>query len=262
MEISRRDALRCGGGLVAGAVVAGCVERRVTRREDSVRSSTTWGLEADAEDSLDESAFEAYVSDMSDIYGEGGVWGTGSVPDAAFQRAYVQRLPITRDASDRPGGAQPTLVPDEIDRTDSYPIVDAAVSVYRNDDGIHQYWLWAAVDVRNETFAMDVDATVLSSGVSIRGGEVLSTASVSREDGGEDGVVTLDDETVVRFPLEESTDSVGIQEQTDAEGYYAIEWNGAVGGTQSVNGAFEVGREGGGAFRWSVAGGYILIREV
>ena len=153
-------------------------------------------------------------------------------------------------------------VPDEIDRTDSYPIVDAVVSVYRNDDGIHQYWLWADVDVRNETFAMDVDATVLSCGVSVRGGEVLSTASVSREDGGEDGVVTFGDETVVRFPLEESTDSVGIQEQTDAEGYYAIEWNGAVGGTQSVNGAFEVGREGGGAFRWSVAGGYILIREV
>ena len=58
MDLSRRDALRRGGGLLAAAAAAGCVERRVTRREDNVRSSTTWGLDADAEDALDEPAFE------------------------------------------------------------------------------------------------------------------------------------------------------------------------------------------------------------
>ena len=259
MDISRRDALRRGGGLLAAAAAAGCVEQRVTRLEDNVRSSTTWGLDAGAEGALDASAFEEYVAGMADTYGDGGVWGLEPAPDAEFETAYVQRLPVTRDASGQPGGAQPTLVPDEIDRAESYPIVDAAVSVHRVGDR-HRYRLWAAVDVRNETFARDADASVLSSGVSVRGGEVTSTASVSRDDGA--AVVGFDDETVTRFPLEETTESVGTQDQTETEGYYVAEWDGSVGGTQSLNGAFEVDREDDHAFRWTVAGGYTFVQEI
>ena len=259
MDLSRRNALRRGGGLLAAAAAAGCVEQRVTRLEDNVRSSTTWGLDAGAEEALDASAFEEYVAGMADTYGDGGVWGLESAPDAEFETAYVQRLPVTHDASGQPGGAQPTLVPDEIDRAESYPIVDAAVSVHRVGDR-HRYRLWAAIDVRNETFARDADANVLSSGVSVRGGEVISTASVSRDDGA--AVVEFDDETVTRFPLEETTDSIGTQDRTEAEGYYVVEWDGAVGGTQSLNGAFEVDREVDHAFRWTVAGGYTFTRKV
>ena len=259
MNISRRDALRRGGGLLAAAAAAGCVERRVTRREDNVRSSTTWGLDADAEDALDGPAFEEYVNEMESTYGDGGVWGLESAPDAEFETAYVGRLPVTRDASGQPGGARPTLVPDEIDRAESYPIVDAAISVYRVENR-HRYRLWAAIDVRNETFARDADATVLSSGVSVRGGEVTSTASVSPNEG--TAVVEFDDEAVTRFPLAESTGSVGTQDQTEADGYYVVEWDGAVGSTQSVNGAFEVDRAERHRFRWTVAGGYTVVQEL
>lgn len=260
MQLSRRDALRAGGGLLAGGTLAGCVERRVTRRETNVESSTTWVLNPGTGNRLDADAFGAYVDEMGSVYGDSGVWGLGEPADAEFEAAYAQRLPIVREASGQPGGAQPTLVPDEVDRAANFPVVDAALSMYRVDASRYRYWLWAVADLRNETFARDADASVLTAGVSVRGGDVEATAAVA-SDGGE-ATVDLESGTVGRFPLRETTDGVGTVEERGAEGHYVVEWTGGVGGIQSINGVCEVAREGNHDLRWTVGGGYVVDEQV
>jgi hypothetical protein len=266
MKLSRRDALRAGGGLLAGAGLAGCVERRVTRVETNVESSATWGLDPGTGDALDADGFAAYVDEMEGLYGDSGVWGFGDPEDATFETAYVQRLPVIRESSGQSGGARPTLSPDDVDRAGGFPLVDAAVSTYDLGGGRYRYWLWAAIDVRNRTFARNADATALSAGVSVEGGTVDATAAVAR--GGDDvtptasekrgvAIVNLDGETVGRFPLRETTDTVGTGDRTEGEGYYVVEWTGGVDTVQSVAGFCEVERQGEYDLRWSVGGGYL-----
>ncbi|WP_254841261.1 hypothetical protein [Natronomonas marina] len=275
MKLSRRGALRAAGGLLAGGGLAGCVERRVTRRETNVESSTTWDLDPGAGEELDASAFEAYVEEMANVYGDSGVWGLVDPEAADFEAAYAQRLPIVRESSGQPGGDQPTLSPDEIDREDGHPILDAAVSMYGLGDSTYRYWLWAAVDVRNDTFPTDADATVLSTGVSVRDGTVTRAAAVARDGDAtptgnwDGGIATVDvpvdggdTETVGRFPLYETTDSVGTAARTEADGHYVVEWSGGVDGVQSANGVCEVERSGEYDLGWSVGGGYRRVDRV
>jgi hypothetical protein len=265
MKLSRRDALRAGGGLLAGAGLAGCVEQRVTRVETNAESSTTWGLTPGTGDDLDAEGFAAYVDEMESVYGDSGVWGFGDPEDAGFETAYVQRLPVVREPSGQAGGARPTLTPDDVDRTGGFPVVDAAVSMYRLGESRYRYWLWAAVDVRNETFARDADATVLWAGVSVDSGTVDATASVARagdevtptpSEDRDVATVDLAGETVGRFPLRASTNTVGTDDRSEAQGYYVVEWTGGVEGVQSIAGFCEVERNGDYDLRWSVGAGY------
>jgi len=260
MEFSRRAALRAGAGLVAGGALAGCVERRVTRRETNVESSTTWALTPGTGHELDADAFASYVDDVEVEYGDSGVWGLEDASEATFETAYVQRLPILREASGQPGGAEPTLEPDEVDRADAFPVVDAAVARYDLDGRGVRYRLWAAVDVRNETFAGNAPATVLSTGLSFRSGSVDETAAVARADGA--ATVDLPSGTVGRFPLTETTDSVGTADSLGENGYYAVEWTGSVGGVQSINGVCDATHAGDYALGWSVGAGYRRTRRV
>ncbi len=260
MDLSRRAALRAGGALIAGGALAGCVERRVTRRETNVESSTTWALTPATGNELDADAFASYVDDMTTEYGDSGVWGLGDPVDADFETAYVQRLPIVREASGQPGGAEPTLEPDELDRAGTFPVVDAAIARYRLGDGGYRYWLWAAVDVRAETFAGDAPATVLSAGVFLRNGSMVETGAVARDDGA--ATVDLPAGTAGRFPLTETTDSIGTGERTGEGGHYVVEWTGEIDGVQSVNGVCEVARDGGYDLGWSLGGGYRRVQRV
>lgn len=260
MDCSRRDALRAGGGLLAGGTLAGCVERRVTRRQTNVDTSTTWALNPGTGDELGAEAFAGYVDEMETVHGDSGVWGLGDPEDATFETAYATRLPVVRESSGQPGGAQPTLSPDDIDRASNFPVIDAAVSMYRLGDDRFRYWLWAAIDVRDETYGPDVDANVLSAGVSIRDGTVEATAAVSRTNG--ETAVDLEGETVARFPLKETTDSIGTDEQTEEGGHYVVEWTGGVEGIQSINGVCEVARAGDHDLHWNVGGGYTRVERV
>ena len=261
MKLSRRDALRAAGGLLAGGAVAGCVERRVTRRETNVESSTTWALTPATGGALDAAAFDAYIDEMETEYGDSGVRGQGGPPDGTFETAHVQRLPVVRESSGQPGGAEPTLRPDDIDRNaTAFPVVDAAVSRYALDDGGVRYWLWAAVDVREETYAGDAPATVLSAGVSLRSGSVAETGDVSPAE--ETATVDLTGETVRRFPLAAATTDVGTGDRTGEGGYYVVEWTGEVDGVQSVNGVCELEAGGSHDLAWSVGGGYKRVQRL
>lgn len=260
MDLSRRTALRAGGGLLAGGVLAGCVERRVTRRETNVTSSTTWALSPATGHELDADAFASYVDDMATEYGDSGVYGLEDAPEGTFQTAYAQRLPVVRESSGQPGGAEPTLSPDEVDRGDGFPVVDAAVAKYGLEDGGSRYWLWAAVDVRNETFAGDAPATVLSAGLSVRNGTVDRTAAVARDDGA--ATVRFPTDPVGRFPLNETTDTVGTGDSTGEGGYYVVEWTGSVGGVQSVIGACDVTHDGDYDLGWTIGAGYRRVQRV
>jgi hypothetical protein len=259
MKLSRRDALRAGGGLLAGGAVAGCVERRVTRVETNVESSTTWALSPATGDELDAEAFESYVAEMETEYGDSGVWGESDAPSDGFVTAHVQRLPVLRESSGQPGGGEPTLRPDDIDRNaTAFPVVDAAVVLY-DVDGEDRYWLWAAVDVRDETFAGDAPATVLSAGVSLRNGRVTDTGDVSADDG--TAAVDLAGKTVRRFPLDVETTDVGTGDRTGEAGYYVVEWEGAIDGVQSVNGVVDATRDGEYDLAWSVGAGYRRVQR-
>lgn len=260
MDLSRRDALRAGGGLLVGGALAGCVERRVTRRETNVESSTTWSLRPSTGDDLDAEAFDAYVDEMETVYGDSGVWGLEGPEDATFETAYATRLPVVRESSGQPGGAEPTLTPDDIDRASGFPVVDAAVSLYDVGNGRRRYRLWAAIDVRDETYGPDVNASVLSSGVSLRSGTVVATGAVARNEGV--ATVDFDGETVTRFPLKETTDGIGTGDRTEDGGYYVVEWTGGVDGVQSVNGVCEVATDGEYDVHWNVGGGYQRVERV
>jgi len=259
MELSRRDVLRAGAGLVAGGAVAGCVERRVTKVETDVAASTTWALSPSTGDELDATGFESYVDEMDTEYGDSGVWGGNAAASDGFVTAYVQRLPVVRESSGQPGGAEPTLRPNDIDRNATgFPVVDAAVALY-DADGTDRYWLWAAVDVRQETFAGDAPATDLSAGVSLRNGTVTQTGDVSADGG--TARVTLDGGTERRFPLDESTSDVGTDERTGEAGYYVVEWTGSADGVQSINGVVEADREGDYDVGWSVGTAYRRVQR-
>ncbi len=260
MELSRRAALRAGGGLAAGVAAAGCIEERVTRRRTEVGSSTTWGLTPGVGEALDAEAFGAYVGEMETIYGDAGVWGTGEPPAADPEVAYAQRLPVVRATAGQPGGVQPTLSPAEIDRGADFPVVDASVASYRLDDGRRRYRLWAAVDVRDETFGRDAEATVLSAGVAVHGGELAETAAVAPEDG--EASVTLGGDDLGRFPLSEATDDLDTTVGADTGGSYAVEWTGGVAGVQSLAGVCDVEPTGDYDLRWSVGGGYRTAERV
>jgi hypothetical protein len=259
MKLSRRDALRAGGGLVAGAAVAGCVERRVTKVETNVAASTTWALSPSTAGELDAAGFESYVDEMDTEYGDSGVRGEDAVSSDGFVTAYVQRLPVVGESSGQPGGAEPTLRPDDVDRNATgFPVVDAAVALY-DADGSDRYRLWAAVDVRQETFAGDAPATDLSAGVSLRNGTVTRTGNVS--DDGDTARVTLDGGTVRRFPLEASTSDVGTDDRIGEAGYYVVDWTGSTDDVQSVKGVVEVDGAGEYDFGWSVGAAYRRLQR-
>jgi hypothetical protein len=260
MNLSRRDALRAGGGLIAGGL-AGCVERRVTRRETNVESSTTWALSPTTGNELDGDPFAAYVDDMETEFGDSGVWGESDPLDGSFETAYAQRLPIVREASGQPGGDEPTLEPGEVDRgASSFPVVDAAVALYDDGDDTVRHWLWAAIDVRAETFAGDAPATILSAGVSLRNGATTETAAVSTANGS--ATVEFPDESVGRFPLRGVENAVGTGDRTGEDGYYVVEWTGEADGVQSINGVCEVDRDGDYDVAWSVGGGYRRVQRL
>ena len=260
MELSRREALRAGGGLVTGVAAAGCIEERVTRRRTEVDSSTTWGLTPGVGDELDAAAFGSYVEEMASIYGDAGVWGTGEPPEADPEVAYAGRLPVVRATTRQPGGVRPTLSPAEIDRAAGFPVVDASVASYRLDSGRRRYRLWAAVDVRDETFGRDAEATVLSAGVAVRGGDLAETAAVTPD--GDEATVTLGGDDLGGFPLSAGTDGLDATEETDVGGSYAVEWTGGVTGVQSLAGVCDVEPTGDYDLRWSVAGGYRTEAQV
>ena len=255
MRLSRRDALLAGGGILASGGLAGCVERRVTRRETRVRDSSTWALSPDVDAALDEAAFESYVEDRADDYGDSGVWGSEGEPGEAFETAYVQRLGIPED-----GSGQSALDPDALELDSPLLVVDAAVAVYEVADGRYRYWLWLAADGTADRLARNVAVSTLSTRVSFRDGTLADAAQVSGT--GDEATASLGDPPEGSFPLNETTDTVEATVEAGEGGSYVVDWSGSVEGAQSVNGVCEEEREGVHDFRWSVAAGYTRIEQV
>lgn len=253
MRLSRRDALRAGGGLLAGAGAAGCVERRVTRRETRVRDSTTWVLTPDVGAALDREAFQTYVGEREDDYGDSGVWGLDGEPADGFETAYVGRLGIPQD-----GAGESSLDPGSLELDSPLLVADAAVAVYQVD-GAYRYWLWLAADGTADRLARDVEVSVLSTRLSFRNGSLADGAQVSGT--GDEASASLGAPPQGSFPLAEATTDVEATVESGENGSYAVEWSGSVAGAQSINGVCVEQRSGQYDFRWSVAAGYTLIEE-
>lgn len=247
MQLSRRDALRVGGGLLAAGGLAGCIEQRVTQRETHVQDGATWALTPDVGAALDREAFETYVDEVAAEYGDSGMWGLEEEPDGSFETAYVQRLGV---ASETPGEA--SLDPDSLELESPLLVADAAVAVYEID-GSYRYWLWLAADGTDDRLARHVDVSVLSTRLSFPDTELTRGAGISTSDG--EGTVTLEDETLGRFPVGDG-DDVEATTESGEDGSYVVEWTGSVEGAQSVNGACVESRDGEHDFRWGIAAGY------
>jgi len=253
MRLSRREALRAGSGLLATAGLAGCVERRVTRRETRVEDSATWALSPDVGAALDREAFEAYVDERADEYGDSGVWGLDGEPAEEFETAYVQRLAVARDG---PGQAYP----ESVDLDEAALVADAAVAVYRGGDGRYRYWLWLGADGSDERILRDVEVSILSARVSFRDTALTDAADVSGT--GDAAAVALGGPPMGSFPLEETTTSAQSVSDRGEGGIYFVDWSGTVDGVQSVNGVCEEERTGEHDFFWSIAAGYSLTEQV
>lgn len=260
MELSRRDALRAGGALLATGGVAGCIEERVTSRETRVRDSSTWALNPSVGQDIGREAFDEYVGSMADRYDDGGVWGVDGEPGDGFEGAYVQRLALPRQSSSDPTGSHSSLVPEEVDPDAPMLFADACVAVYDLGDDRHRYWLWIAADGDDNRLVEDVSVAVLGLRVNFREGVLADTAQLTGTSG--DAQVTLGSPPAGTFPLRETTSSLDSVERMGEDGFYAVDWNGDVEGVQSVNAVCEEERSGEHDFRWTIAAGYSYERSV
>lgn len=260
MKLSRRDALRAGGGLLATAGFAGCIEQRVTERETRLETSANWALNPSVERSLDADAFSTYADEMADRYGDSGVWGLEAERPDDFQTAYVQRLVVSRETPGQPGGTESSLEPDEVDPDAPLLIADACVAVYEVGQNRYRYWLWTAADGGEDRLVRDVSLSNLSASVSLRNGVLADAAPIS-SDGGE-ASVSLGAPPSGRFPLNGTTSTIEASSERRENGFYEVDWNGSVDGVQSVNGVCEEERSGSHDFFWSIGGGYALDQQV
>ena len=259
MELSRRDALRAGGGLLA-AGLAGCIEQRVTRRETRVETSTTWVLNPGVGAALDGAAFGDYVDSMADRYGDNGVWGTEREIPETLDTAYVQRLALSRETPADPGGSESSLTPDDVDPDAPLLYVDASVSVYEIGENRYRYWLWVAADTDDDRLVRDVDLAMLSANVELRDGTVADSAQFSRNDG--TATASLGGAPSATFPLNETTENLETNSDRGENGAFSAEWTGSVGGVQSVNGVMEEQRTGDHDFFWTVGAAYQFDENV
>lgn len=260
MELSRRDALRAGGAVVATAGVAGCIEERVTNRETRVRDGTTWALNPSVGADRGQEAFEEYVASMADRYGDSGVWGMDGEPADGFEGAYVQRLALPRQSAYDPTGNHSSLEPDEVDPDAPMLFADACVAVFDIGDDRHRYWLWVAADGDDSRLVEDVSVSVLGLRVDVREGLLADAAQLTGTSG--EAQVTLGTPPSGTFPLQEETASLNSSSQMGEDGFYAVDWSGEVEGVQSINAVCEEERSGEHDFRWSIAAGYTYERTV
>lgn len=260
MELSRRDALRAGGALLATGGVAGCIEERVTTRETRVRDSTTWALSPDLGLDLGRAAFDEYVGSMADRYDDGGVWAQDGESADGFEGAYVQRLALPRQSSTDPTGSHASLVPEEVDPDAPMLFADACVAVYDLGDDRYRYWLWVAADGADDRLVEDVSVAVLGLRINVRDSVLADAAQLTGTSG--EAQVTLGSPPSGTFPLREATSSLDSVERMGEDGFYAVDWNGDVEGVQSVNAVCEEERSGEHDFLWTIAAGYSHERTV
>ena len=253
MELSRRDALRAGGGLLLGASVAGCVEERVTSERTRVSSGSVWAISPEtADDSLDRNAFENYVERMNSKYGDSGVWGLDAEAADAFSVAYVQRTAITRETPGDPGGTETSLDPEDVDPDAPLLVANACVAVYDLDDGRRRYWLWAAADATEGRLVQDVRMSELAATVRLREGVLADAAEPAVDDG--EASVDLGSPPSGTFPLHDG--SLQSTRITGEDGIYGVEWDGELDGVQSINGVCEEETTGEYRFFWETSLGY------
>ncbi|MFQ3320012.1 MAG: hypothetical protein ACI8UR_002017 [Natronomonas sp.] len=252
MNLSRRAALRAGGGLVAAAGLAGCVEQRVTKRTTEVESSTHWALSPDVSESLSASEFDTYVDEMKDRYGDSGVWGRESEQPDNFETAYVQQFAIKRDTPGDPGGTKASLRPGDVDPDAPLLFTDASVAIYSVGENRYRYWLWAAADANDSRLVRDIRLGALSAGVRPQAGPIADAAKPSTS--GDEATVSLGTPPTATFPLRDG--SLGTTTIRGEDGTYRVNWAGDVNGVQSVNGVCEEERTSAHEFFWTLSAGY------
>lgn len=259
MELSRRDAIRAGGALLATAA-SGCIEERVTTRETRDTDGTTWALNPDVGLDIGPEEFQDYVGTMEDRYGEAGVWGLDGRAHDGFDGAYVQRLALTRQTTDDPGGRHASLVPEEVDPEAPMLVADACVAVYDLGDDRYRYWLWVAADGGDSRLVRDVSVVDLGLRVTLRNGVLADAAQLTGTSG--EAQATLGSPPSGSFPLGEGTSALDSNSELAENGFYAVDWNGEVEGVQSINAVYEEERTGEHDFFWTVAAGYSYERTL
>jgi hypothetical protein len=253
MELSRRDALRAGGGLLAGISTAGCIQERVTNERTRVESGGVWAISPEtAGASLDREAFESYVGRMESKYGDSGVWGLDAEAADAFEVAYVQRLAITRETPGDPGGTETSLDPEDVDPEAPLLVTNACVAAYRPGDGRRRYWLWTATDATEGRLVRDVRVSELGVTLRLREGVLTDAAEPSVD--GEAASVGLGSPPSGTFPLRDG--SLGSTRITGENGIYGVTWDGELDGVQSINGVCEEEATGEYSFFWETSLGY------
>lgn len=259
MELSRRDALRAGGGLLAAAALSGCVEERVTRRETRVTDNSAWSLSTATEDvALSATEFDNYTERMADRYGDSGVWGSDGDPGEEFETAYVQRYAIKRETPGSPTESEFDLVPDNVDPEAPMLIADSCVALYRTDDGRHRYWLWAATDSTDSRLVRDVNVTEIAAGVRFRNAPLDDAAVPSAL--GDEATASLGTPPSASFPVRGG--ALDVTNIRDDMSVYGVEWGGELDGIQSVNGVCEVSHPGAYEFEWTMSLGYNFYETV
>lgn len=259
MKLSRRDALRAGGGLLGGLAVAGCVEERVTNERTLVESSGVWAISPETADaSLSREGFENYTERMESRYGDSGVWGLDAQRDADFETAYVQRLAITRETPGDPGGTDVSLNPDDVDPDAPLLISNACVAIYELGDGRRRYWLWSAADATEGRLVRDINVSALSVRIRLREGILADAADPAIA--GDEAAVNLGTPPSGSFPLRGG--NLRSTRISGEEGVYGIEWSGNLEGVQSVNGVCEEEAVGDYRFFWDTSLGYSFEETV
>ncbi|MES3517967.1 MAG: hypothetical protein PPP58_09915 [Natronomonas sp.] len=258
MDLSRRDALRLGAGLtVAG--VAGCVEQRVTERTTRDDSSVVWPLSPQVGGALSAPEFEAYVDRMADQYGEHGVWGRDAEESDDFETAYVSRLAAVGETPANPEGTEVSLNPDDVDPDAPLLFCDACVAVYRTDEDLYRYWLWAAADPADSRLLRDVSLAGLTVGATFpAGGTLIEGANPTVADG--EATATLVGPPSATFAVR-GGELDTFSARGDA-GDYRLRWRGDVEETQSINAVCEEQRPGEFEFSWRIEAGYRFVDTV
>lgn len=253
MKLSRRDALRAGGGLFAGLSLAGCIEERVTNQRTIVESSGTWALSSESTDAaFDLVEFENYAERMASRYDSSGVWGLEAEATDGFETAYVQRFAITRRTPGDPGGTETSLDPEDVDPDAPLLVSNACVAIYDLGGGRRRYWLWSAADSTEGRLVRDVEVSDISVGIRVREGALTDAADPAVA--GDEASVNLGTPPSGSFPLRGG--SLRSTRITGAEGIYRIEWGGELDGIQSVNGVCETESPESHRFFWDTSLGY------
>ncbi len=225
-----------GTAVATAATAAGCANAI----QPGNRSANQQPIR-EGEPSMDESAFEEYVGEQRDTYGNSGVWGVvGDPPPLDHVGAWTARTYVTKSGDPYDGDASDVLV-----------VADHAVALYEipgrvseNGKQSHAVWLWTGARVPDRNGGLLTGQPVvraLRTGVELNAHtEDMLSYSPSVDVRNPQASVSIpppDVDFSTTVPLRGGdVGPVAAATHVGAEGGYAVEWSGEAAPVQSVNG--------------------------